>query len=261
MMEKTRLQSKSELNDPQNNLSKDSAFLELSGVSKRFGGIHAVKDVSLKIGKGEIVGLIGPNGAGKTTLFNLITGFLQLDSGRVLFAGKNISHLYPHQISQIGIARTFQFPKIFSNMSIVDNVLTGALKNSKDVLHSRKNAEHLLETVKLGSHANDLPSALTVANRKQLEICRALATSPQILLLDEAISGLNPKEISEMTELIMKISAQGITLFIIEHVMKFIMNISQRVIVLHHGQKIAEGSPQVIAENEGVIEAYLGKRE
>jgi len=239
----------------------DSTFLELSGVSKSFGGIHAVKDVSLRIGKGEIVGLIGPNGAGKTTLFNLITGFLRLDSGRVVFARKDISHLYPHQISRIGIARTFQFPKIFSNMSIIDNVLTGALKNSKDLIYSRENAEHLLEVVKLGSHANDPPSALTVANRKQLEICRALATSPQVLLLDEAISGLNPKGISEMTELILKISAQGITLFIIEHVMKFIMNISQRVIVLHHGQKIAEGLPQAIAETEDVIEAYLGKRE
>ena len=259
-MEKTGSQSKSELPGQENIAPRDSVFLELSGVSKSFGGIHAVKEVSLKIRKGEIVGLIGPNGAGKTTLFNLITGFLRLDSGRVLFAGKDISHLYPHQISQVGIARTFQFPKIFSNMSIIDNVLAGALKNSKDVVQSRKTAETLLETVKLARYANDPPSALTVANRKQLEICRALATSPQILLLDEAISGLTPKETSEMTDLIMKISAQGITLFIIEHVMKFIMNISQRVVVLHHGQKIAEGSPQIIAENEDVIEAYLGKK-
>lgn len=259
MMEKTGSQFRAELHRRDD--TGELAFLELSGVSKSFGGIHAVKDVSLKIRKGEIVGLIGPNGAGKTTLFNLITGFLRLDCGRVVFAAKDISHLYPHQISQIGIARTFQFPKIFTNMSIIDNVLTGALKNSKDVLHSRENAQRLLETVKLGSNANDFPSALTIANRKQLEICRALATSPQILLLDEAISGLNHREISAMTELIMKISGQGITLFIIEHVMKFIMNISQRVIVLHHGQKIAEGSPQVIADNEDVIEAYLGKKE
>ena len=261
MLEKTESQSKTEFESEGKKSSRDSAFLELSGVGKSFGGIQAVKDISLTIGKGEIVGLIGPNGAGKTTLFNLITGFLRLDSGRVLFGGKNISHFYPHQISQIGIARTFQFPKIFSNMSIIDNVLTGALKNSKDVIHCRKNAENLLETVRLGRHPNDFPSALTIANRKQLEICRALATSPKILLLDEAISGLTPKETSEMTELILKISAQGITLFIIEHVMKFIMNISQRVIVLHHGQKIAEGPPRIIAENEDVIEAYLGKKE
>jgi len=261
MIEKSGSESKAEPEYQNESLSKDSAFLELSGVGKSFGGIHAVKDVSLKIGKGEIVGLIGPNGAGKTTLFNLITGFLRLDSGQVIFAGKDISHLYPHKISQIGIARTFQFPKIFNNMSILDNVLTGALKNSKDVIHCRKNAVELLENVKLGGHPNDSPSALTIANRKQLEICRALATSPQILLLDEAISGLTPKETSEMTELILKISAQGITLFIIEHVMKFIMSISQRVIVLHHGQKIAEGTPQIVAGNEEVIEAYLGKRE
>lgn len=260
-MEKTGFQSKSEHPGQEDIAPRDSVFLELSGVSKSFGGIHAVKEVSLKIRKGEIVGLIGPNGAGKTTLFNLITGFLRLDSGRVLFTGKDISHLYPHEISRVGIARTFQFPKIFSNMSIIDNVLAGALKNSKDVVHCRKTAETLLETVKLARYANDPPSALTIANRKQLEICRALATSPQILLLDEAISGLTPKETSEMTDLIMKISAQGITLFIIEHVMKFIMNISQRVVVLHHGQKIAEGSPQIIAENEDVVEAYLGKKE
>ena len=237
-----------------------SILLELSHVSKNFGGLAAVDDVSMKIDEGEIVGLIGPNGAGKTTLFNLVTGFLPLDSGKIYFDKKDISNHYAYKISQLDIGRTFQLPKIFNKMTIVENVMVGALKKSNNTRQARRKAMEILDFVGLADRGNSFPTSLTVAHRKQLEVCRALATSPKLLLLDEIIAGLTPKETVDMMGLIRKLSERGITLFLIEHVMKFIMNISQRVVVLHHGQKIADAPPSQIANDERVIKAYLGKR-
>jgi branched-chain amino acid transport system ATP-binding protein len=236
-------------------------ILELKDVTKSFGGIHALQGVNINIQKGSIVGLIGPNGAGKTTLFNIISGFLVMDRGEIRFNQKDISRLYPYDRSRLGIGRTFQLPKIFSNMSVLDNVLIGALQKSSDVDESKQAAMEILKEVNMDDLADSFPGELTIASRKKLEICRALASSPMLLLLDEAISGLTPKETLEMIDLIEKLSAKGITLLIIEHVMKFIMKISQWIVVLNHGQKIAEGTPEEIAQNETVIDAYLGKKE
>ncbi|MDI9525805.1 MAG: ABC transporter ATP-binding protein [Pseudomonadota bacterium] len=236
-------------------------ILELKDVTKCFGGIHAWQGVNINIQKGSIVGLIGPNGAGKTTLFNMISGFLVMDRGEIRFNQKDISRLYPYDRSRLGIGRTFQLPKIFSNMSVLDNVLIGALQKSSDVDESKQAAMEILKEVNMDDLADSFPGELTIASRKKLEICRALASSPMLLLLDEAISGLTPKETLEMIDLIEKLSAKGITLLIIEHVMKFIMKISQWIVVLNHGQKIAEGTPEEIAQNETVIDAYLGKKE
>ncbi|HQB35337.1 MAG TPA: ABC transporter ATP-binding protein [Syntrophorhabdus sp.] len=239
----------------------NGSILELKDVTKSFGGIHALQGININIQKGAIVGLIGPNGAGKTTLFNMISGFLGMDRGEIRFNQKEISRLYPYDRSRLGIGRTFQLPKIFNNMSVLDNVLIGALQKSSDVNESKQVAMEILRDINMDTIADSFPGDLPIASRKKLEICRALASSPTLLLLDEAISGLTPKETLEMIDLIEKLSAKGITLLIIEHVMKFIMNISQWIVVLNYGQKIAEGTPEEIARNETVIDAYLGKKE
>jgi branched-chain amino acid transport system ATP-binding protein len=243
------------------NTEKNVNILELKDITKSFGGIHALQGVTLNIKQGAIVGLIGPNGAGKTTLFNMISGFIPLDKGIIKFNQKEMNKLYPYERSALGIGRTFQLPKIFNNMNVLDNVVIGALQNSKEIYKSKSEAMELLKEVNLEKYAGSSPSELPVVSRKKLEICRALATSPTLLLLDEAISGLTPKETIEMIDLIGKLSEKGLTVLIIEHVMKFIMNVSQWVIVLNHGEKIAEGTPEEISMNETVIEAYLGKKE
>ena len=235
-------------------------ILELHDVTKSFGGINALQEVTLNIKRGAIVGLIGPNGAGKTTLFNMISGFIPMDRGEIRFNQRNIGKLYPYDRSRLGIGRTFQLPKIFTNMNVLGNVMIGALQNVHDIKKAESKAMEILKEVDLESFAHSSPGELPIASRKKLEICRALATSPSLLLLDEAISGLTPKETLEMIDLIRKLSDKGVTVLIIEHVMKFIMNVSQWLIVLHHGQKIAEGKPQEIANNEIVVNAYLGKR-
>jgi branched-chain amino acid transport system ATP-binding protein len=243
------------------NNEKSENILELRDITKSFGGIHALQGITLNIKRGSIVGLIGPNGAGKTTLFNMISGFIPMDKGEIKFNQKVLNKLYPYERSELGIGRTFQLPKIFPNMSVLENVVIGALQNSRDIDKSRTKAMELLKEVDLDKFAGSSPGDLPIASRKKLEICRALATSPTLLLLDEAISGLTPKETLEMIDLIGRLSEKGLTLLIIEHVMKFIMNVSQWLIVLNHGQKIAEGTPEEIARNETVIDAYLGKKE
>jgi branched-chain amino acid transport system ATP-binding protein len=236
-------------------------ILEGEGVKKYFGGLAAVAYIDFYIDQGEIVGLIGPNGAGKTTLFNLISGSLVPTSGTIRFRGANVTGLKPHQICKRGIARTFQLVKLFGDMTVLENTLSASLFGmSRGINQSqaKKESLELLEFVSLSTMEKVLAKGLTIANQKRLEVARALATKPELLLLDEVMAGLTPTEVSKATELIRKIRDKGITIFMIEHVMKAIMDISDRIIVLHNGEKIAEGVPEEVAVNRKVIEVYLG---
>jgi branched-chain amino acid transport system permease protein len=237
-----------------------SPLFEVRSLNKQFGGLVAVKDVRFQIRKGEILGLIGPNGAGKTTIFNLITGFLHPDSGTVEFKGESITGLNPpHQICLKHIGRTFQLVRPFKGLTVVENVMTGAFARVKNARESRRRAVEILNFIGLSGHRDSLASSLTIADRKRLELGRALATQPELLLLDEVVAGLNPKETEEIIKVIRAISNRGITIFMIAHVMKAVMTLSHRVMVLHHGEKIAEGTPLEISKDRRVIEAYLGE--
>ena len=237
-------------------------ILEGDGVTKYFGGLAAVSHVDFNVDQGEVVGLIGPNGAGKTTIFNLISGALVPRSGVIRFKGKKITGLKPHQICRMGVARTFQSVKVFANMPVLENVLLGSLFGTSTGMSSAdavKEATGLLEFMGLSAVRATPAKDLTLANQKRLEVARALATKPELLLLDELMAGLNPTEVAQAIELVTRIRDKGITIFVIEHVMKAIMDISDRIIVLHHGEKIAEGTPKEIATNKTVIEVYLGE--
>jgi branched-chain amino acid transport system ATP-binding protein len=237
-------------------------ILEGEKVSKYFGGLAALSNVNFHIDEGEIVGLIGPNGAGKTTLFNLISGALVTKRGAIKFKDKKITGLKPHQICRLGLARTFQSVKIFANMPVLENVLLGAsfgTPTTMSTADAAREATESLEFLELSEVRATPARDLTLANQKRLEVARALATKPELLLLDELMAGLNPTEIAEAMELITKLRDKGITIFMIEHVMKAIMGICDRIIVLHHGEKIAEGTPQEIASNKKVVEVYLGE--
>jgi branched-chain amino acid transport system ATP-binding protein len=235
---------------------------EGEGVTKHFGGLAAVVNVDFYVNEGEIIGLIGPNGAGKTTLFNLISGALAPTGGVIKFKGENITGLKPHQICKRRVARTFQSVKVFSNMTVLENVLLGSLFGTSTGIRmpdAEAETMELLEFVGLSAKKGSLTKDLTIANQKRVEVARALATKPELLLLDEVMAGLNPTEVIQVIELIKKIRDKGITVFMIEHVMKAIMEISDRIIVLHHGEKIAEGPPEEIATSQEVIKVYLGK--
>jgi len=237
-------------------------ILEGQGVTKYFGGLAAVSDVDFHIDRGEIVGLIGPNGAGKTTLFNLVSTAFPVSSGEIRFKGQKLNGLKPHRVCKIGIGRTFQETKIFGNMPVIQNVLVGAFFGSPNRISAAdaaREASQALEFVGLSAMAGDSIQDLTLANQKRVEVARALATRPELLLLDELMAGLNPAEVSEAMELVTKIRDTGITIFMVEHVMKAIMGICERIMVLHHGEKIAEGTPREITANKEVIEIYLGE--
>ena len=239
------------------------SILEGKGVTKYFGGLAAVSDLDFRVEQGELLGLIGPNGAGKTTLFNLISAALFPKSGTIRFKGKSITGLKPYQICRMGVARTFQSVKIFANISVLDNILPGSFFGASNRMSSGdavRKATELLEFVGLSKMKAMQAKDLTLANQKRLEVAGALATNPELLLLDEIMAGLNPTEVVQAMELIRRIRDKNITIIMIEHVMKAIMNMCERIMVLHHGQKIAEGTPQEIATSKKVVEVYLGER-
>lgn len=237
------------------------ALLEVNEITKQFGGLVAVGNLSLSVDKGQILGLIGPNGAGKTTAFNMISGFYQADDGEIIFDGTKIGGLRPDQICKLGLARTFQVVKPFPQLSVLDNVMVGAYNRTNDRKESRKKAEEIIEFLGMQDMQDMTAGSLSVAHRKRLEVAKVLATDPKIILLDEAMAGLRPTETDEMIELVRQISQQGIALLLVEHVMRVIMSLAERIVVIHHGEKIAEGEPQDIVQDKAVIDAYLGEVE
>ncbi len=235
-------------------------LLSLQGISKRFGGLQALSNVTFDLPEGQILGLIGPNGAGKTTLFNAINGVFPPEKGRVVFRDKDVTGLKPYHLARMGMARTHQIVRPLNELSVRQNVMVGACfgRENQDLGNAAKIAEEVLEFVGLSGRADQLAESLNVAQKKRLEMARALASRPYLLLLDEVLAGLNHSEIDNMVQTVLKIREQGITIIMIEHVMKAVMNVSDRIIVLDYGMQIAEGSPEAIAKNDKVIEAYLG---
>ncbi len=235
-------------------------LLSVQGVSKFFGGLQALLNVTFDLPEGQILGLIGPNGAGKTTLFNTINGVYTPSEGRVIFRDKDITNAKPYDHARMGMARTHQIVQPLNELSVRDNVMVGACfgHENQNLGNAAKIADEVLDFVGLSIRTDQLAGSLNVAQKKRLEMARALAARPYLLLLDEVLAGLNPSEIDGMIQTVLKIREQGITIIMIEHLMKAVMNVSDRILVLDYGQQIAEGSPEAITKNEKVIEAYLG---
>jgi len=234
-------------------------MLEVKNLTKYFGGLAAVRDLSFRVEKGQIFGLIGPNGAGKTTVFNMINGFYPPSTGDVLYQGKPITGLKPNVVCKKGIARTFQVVKPLSRMTVLENVMASAFCRVNSIEEAREEAIKTMEFCGMTHRKDFLAKSLTIGDRKRLEITRAMATRPVVLLLDETAAGLNPTELDQAIALIRKIRDQGVTILIVEHIMKVIMSISDRIHAINYGQTIAEGTPQEVANNQAVIEAYLGE--
>jgi branched-chain amino acid transport system ATP-binding protein len=235
-------------------------MLEVEGLSKSFRGLRAVHDASFAVAEGSIVGLIGPNGAGKTTCFNMIAGVMRPDAGRVSFAGTRIDGWRPDRVCAAGIGRTFQMVKPFAGLTVIDNVVVGALLREKDVSAAKKRAAEIMEKLGLGSRRDQLASSLTLPDRKRLEVARALATRPRLLLLDEVMAGLRPTECDQIVTVFRELNrAEGLTILLIEHVMRAVMALAQGIVVLHHGEVIARGAPEAVVRDPAVLESYLGE--
>jgi branched-chain amino acid transport system ATP-binding protein len=238
------------------------SFLSVQNISKSFGGLVVIQELSFSINEGEILGVIGPNGSGKTTLFNLITGFLSANSGKIEFEGRNVTNKRPSSVCKSGITRTFQLVKPFVRLTAIENVMAGRAfgrEPASNMKQARKEAEEILEMTGLAKKQHILGESLNLIDRKRLEIARALATRPKLLLLDEVFAGLNHSEVEEALQLVSALKAQGITMMIVEHVIRVILGVSSRVIVLSSGNKIFEGSPEDAVKDQRVIEAYLGE--
>jgi len=236
-----------------------AALLDVQSVSKAFGGLQAVSSVSFTVGAGEIVGIIGPNGAGKTTLFNVITGVYAPDRGRVVFRGEDVTGAAPHHVCKLGAARTFQVSKPFAALTVLQTVRIGALNRIPDMAGATAKALEVLELMGLAAKRDEPGRALTVMERKSLEMARALATQPSLLLLDEVAAGLRPNEIQDMITLVRGIAAGGVSVLIIEHVLEAVLRLSGRIVVLNHGEVIAQGRPDELVNDPRVIDAYLGE--